>query len=194
MVSEVSEGISKDGIFWTYSYSSLAKVRWVTSKSCNSQTGGVCFNSVSSVSCLVTRGGWMLGQCLMSHLVPQGPVPVQQLPLQGRVTAPNTHGCHTLMMDRFLCCKNLSCFPHLAFLQRLKVTKTVEYWNKNPVRTWIHYVEGLYKCIPLLYFQMVCIKIWSELMATISEFQVCNKPKFKENYAVFLNYFQILKS
>lgn len=29
MVSKLSEGISKDGIFWTYSYSSLAKERWL---------------------------------------------------------------------------------------------------------------------------------------------------------------------
>lgn len=29
MVSKLSEGISKDGLFWTYSYSSLAKERWL---------------------------------------------------------------------------------------------------------------------------------------------------------------------
>lgn len=160
-----------------------------------SDVSGLCFSSISSVSYLVERGGWMLGWCPVSHLVPQDHVPLRQLPLQRQVTGLNSHphrGCHRLM-DGFLCCRSLSRFPHLAFLQ-VKVTKMAEYWNKNPVLKY--YVEGNIhlKCIPLFYFQMVYFKIWSELMAIISKFQVCYKLKFKENYAALLNYFQILKS
>lgn len=45
MVSELSEGINKDGIFWTYSYSSLAKERWLDLKAIIVRHAGFVFAS-----------------------------------------------------------------------------------------------------------------------------------------------------
>lgn len=55
MVSELSEGISKDGIFQTYSYSSLTKMV-VRSKSHHSQTCWVC---VCQLCVVFGKMGWV---------------------------------------------------------------------------------------------------------------------------------------
>lgn len=140
----------------------------------------------------------------------------------GRVNAGLVPECHTLCHEATCLCSSCPCsarwqvwtatdwwigscvararlsrFLQLTFSSSLsswwlKGTEMVEYWHKNLVLKLS--VEGLFKCIPLLCLQMVHFKIWSELMATISKFQVGYKLHFKENYAVFLNYFQILKS
>lgn len=201
ILSEQSEGISKDGIFWTYSYSSLAMERRLDPKAITNKPDTSEFRK-RQVWVVFGRTEWV-NAGLVPNVTPcaTGYVPLQQLPLQCQVTGLNSHPT-TAATDRWIVsCVARVClaFPILLSYNDWRSSR----WLNIEIKIQFllrYYIEGLFKCFPLFYFQMEIkftskfeMNLWQQFLN--SKFAInLSSRKIMLHYSIIFKYWKVKKN